>query len=132
MSIQKSSKVKTYTEDQVANLIESAVEHAVEEVRESAFRDGFAKGKQTEQEVQALKVQEIKADDKQEGGDHYKKMKITPWEAMQVWLSHEEFLGFLKGCAIKRLARSNVKDGLIDVRKAKHELEKYIEEYDNQ
>lgn len=72
-------------------------------------------------------MKKIRPDDKQEGGSHYIDMEITPWEAMEVWMSQEEFKGFLKGNAIKRLARSNVKDGIVDIKKAKHELEKLIQ-----
>lgn len=71
-----------------------------------------------------------RADDKQEGGSHYIDMDITPWQAMEVWMTKQEFLGFLKGNAIKRLARSNVKDGIIDIKKARHEMDKYIEVYE--
>ena len=61
------------------------------------------------------------------GGDHYKKHSIQPWDAMEQWMSKEEFNGFLKGNAIKYLARSNDKGGLEDVKKANHYLQKYLE-----
>lgn len=68
-----------------------------------------------------------KADNRQEGGNHYKDMAITPWEIMQSNFTQEEFEGFLKGSALKRIMRSRVKDGKLDIKKAKHELEKLIE-----
>lgn len=60
----------------------------------------------------------------QVGGSHYKTMTIQPWDAMQAWLTPEEFRGFLKGNAIKYLARANRKGGAEDVQKAHHYLEK--------
>lgn len=67
------------------------------------------------------------ANRKQIGGDHYMNMGIQPWKAMECWMSPEEFRGFLKGNAIKYLARSNAKGGVIDVRKAGHYIEKLSE-----
>jgi hypothetical protein len=61
-------------------------------------------------------------DKKQIGGDHYTRLEIQPWEAMQAWMTPEEFRGFLKGNVIKYLARTkNPKDDLL---KAQHYLEK--------
>jgi hypothetical protein len=67
------------------------------------------------------------ADGLQVGGDHYKTMGIQPWKAMESWLTPDEFSGFLKGNAIKYLARCNAKGGLEDVKKARHYLDKLIE-----
>lgn len=61
------------------------------------------------------------------GGTHYVDKTVQPWDAMQAWMSHEEFCGFLRGNAIKYLARCNEKGGVEDLRKAKHYLEKLIE-----
>lgn len=47
------------------------------------------------------------ADARQAGGDHYKKLKVQPWDAMEAWLTPEEFRGFLKGNIIKYIARAN-------------------------
>lgn len=67
------------------------------------------------------------ANRKQIGGDHYMNMGIQPWKAMESWMTPEEFRGFLKGNAIKYLARSNTKGGAMDVRKAGHYIEKLSE-----
>ena len=64
---------------------------------------------------------------KQVGGDHYMNMGVQPWKAMESWMTPEEFRGFLKGNAIKYLARSNTKGGVLDVRKAGHYIEKLTE-----
>ncbi len=64
------------------------------------------------------------AEDKQIGGEHYKKLAIQPWIAMESWLTPEEFRGFLKGNAIKYLARKKSPD---DIAKAHHYLEKLLQ-----
>ena len=67
---------------------------------------------------------QVTANEKQVGGDHYKKLGVQPWDAMQSWLTPEEFRGFLKGNAIKYLARRKNVD---DLQKALHYLEKLNE-----
>lgn len=69
----------------------------------------------------------MSSNDIQIGGDHYKSKSIQPWDAMEAWLSPEEFRGFLKGNAIKYLARCNDKGGIQDVKKAGHYISKLIE-----
>lgn len=64
------------------------------------------------------------AEDKQIGGEHYKKLAVQPWAAMEAWLTPEEFRGFLKGNAIKYLARTKSPD---DTAKAHHYLEKLLQ-----
>jgi len=61
------------------------------------------------------------------GGNHYKNKSIQPWDAMQSWMPRDEFIGFLRGNAIKYLARCWDKDGLTDLKKARHYLDKLIE-----
>lgn len=63
----------------------------------------------------------------QVGGTHYKDRTIQPWEAMESWLSHEEFIGYLRGNVVKYLARCNEKGGVDDLKKAQHYLGKLIE-----
>lgn len=65
---------------------------------------------------------------KQIGGDHYASKAIQPWDAMEAWMTPDEFVGFLRGNAIKYLARAGSKgDALEDYRKAQHYLERLIE-----
>jgi len=63
----------------------------------------------------------------QVGNDHYTTKVIQPWTAMESWMSSEEFEGFLRGNVIKYIARYKDKDGIKDVLKAKHYLEKLLE-----
>lgn len=76
----------------------------------------------------------MSANDRQEGGDHYKKMSIQPWEAMEAWATDEQFSGYLLLSAIAYLARVNSdgvgKGGKVDVQKAIHFLEKWVEVVD--
>ena len=68
-----------------------------------------------------------RADDLQISGNHYKDMAIQPWELMQAVLTHEEFVGFLKGNIIKYSLRAGRKDGSDDLGKARHYMLKLAE-----
>ena len=63
----------------------------------------------------------------QVGGDHYQK-SIQPWDAMEAWMNHDEFCGYLRGNVIKYVARYREKGGAEDLKKAKHYLVKLIEQ----
>lgn len=65
--------------------------------------------------------------DVQVGGDHYRSKTIQPWDAMQAWMSREAFSGFLNGNVIKYLCRYKDKNGVEDLMKARHCLDKLIE-----
>lgn len=69
----------------------------------------------------------MSASKKQVGGEHYRSKTIQPWDAMEAWMTTEEFVGFLRGNAIKYIARAPDKGGLDDIRKAVHYLEKLLE-----
>lgn len=73
---------------------------------------------------------EIPANAKQIGGAHYVTKTVQPWTAMQAWMTREQFMGFLRGNAIKYLARCDDKGGVEDLKKAQHYLEKLIEMHD--
>lgn len=62
------------------------------------------------------------ANDTQVGGTHYKQHTIQPWDAILDW-----GLGFLDGNVVKYIARWRHKDGLKDLYKARHYLDKLIE-----
>jgi hypothetical protein len=66
------------------------------------------------------------ADRRQIGGTHYKDMPIQPWDVMQSVLTHEEFVGFLKGNIIKYSLRQGKKDS-DDVAKMQHYMQKLAE-----
>ena len=60
--------------------------------------------------------------DTQIGGEHYKNYTIQPVEFIT-----KNKLGFLEGCVIKRICRYEGKNGLEDLKKAKHEIDLLIE-----
>lgn len=59
---------------------------------------------------------------KQEGGDHYKKLKIQPAEYV-----HGNKIPYLEGSVIYYITRWRDKGGIQDIRKAIHTLELLIE-----
>jgi hypothetical protein len=65
--------------------------------------------------------------DGQIGGSHYKDMQVQPWQAMEAWLTPEEYRGYHKGVAIGYLAREQQKGGLQDIEKAIHHLHRLVE-----
>lgn len=64
----------------------------------------------------------LSANTYQEGGNHYAKMKIQPWDFII-----ENRLGFLEGNIVKYICRWQSKSGVEDLRKAAHYLTKLIE-----
>jgi len=58
----------------------------------------------------------------QEGGDHYKKLKIQPIEYI-----HANGIPFAEGSAIKYLTRWRDKGGIKDLEKARHFINLLIE-----
>lgn len=64
----------------------------------------------------------VTANDKQVGGQHYKKNAVQPWDFIT-----DNDIPFLEGNAIKYISRWRDKGGLEDLRKAQHYLEKIIE-----
>ena len=75
---------------------------------------------------QAFNVKIKSALDTQEGGDHYKRLKIQPVEFIEM-----NRLSFLEGCIVKRICRYRSKDGgkdaLKDLNKIKHEVDLLID-----
>jgi hypothetical protein len=60
--------------------------------------------------------------DRQEGGDHYQKLKIQPIEYI-----HANGIPFAEGCVIKYVSRWRNKGGLNDLEKARHFIDLLIE-----
>ena len=58
----------------------------------------------------------------QYGGDHYKHKSIEPWDYIEA-----NGIGFLDGNAIKYLTRWKAKNGIEDLKKARHYIDKLIE-----
>lgn len=66
-------------------------------------------------------------DSKQVGGSHYKDKALQPWAYMEANFTKEEFVGFLKGNAFKYMMRFQDKNGIEDLKKAIHYIEKLIQ-----
>lgn len=63
------------------------------------------------------------ANEKQVGGNHYKQFEgCEPWDVITAW-----GLGYLDGTALKYIARWKHKNGIEDLEKAIHFLQKCIE-----
>ena len=62
------------------------------------------------------------ANDIQIGGNHYKAQSIEPWDYI-----YSNRLGFLEGNIIKYVSRYQQKNGVQDLKKAQHYLQKLIE-----
>jgi hypothetical protein len=60
--------------------------------------------------------------DSQVGGNHYKSFKIQPVEFI-----HINGLGYIAGNIIKYVCRYKVKNGIEDLRKARHYIDMLIE-----
>jgi hypothetical protein len=63
-----------------------------------------------------------RANDTQVAGDHYKQFKHETWDVILDW-----GLGYLDGNAVKYLSRWRHKNGLEDLKKARHYIDKLIE-----
>lgn len=73
--------------------------------------------------TQPLPKVDRSANDVQHGGNHYKQFKgMEPWDVITAW-----GLGYLDGTALKYIARWKHKNGIEDLKKAIHFLQKTIE-----
>ncbi len=64
----------------------------------------------------------LRANDRQEGGTHYKQFRYETWDVIVDWN-----LGYLDGNAVKYLSRWRLKGGIQDLKKARHYIDKLIE-----
>ena len=69
----------------------------------------------------------MSANDVQIGGTHYKDMPVQPWTVMEAVLTHDEFVGFLRGNIIKYSMRQGRKQDSDDLGKLKHYIAKLNE-----
>lgn len=58
----------------------------------------------------------------QVGGGHYKSMAIQPVEYI-----HKNNIGYFEGCVIKYVSRWKAKNGIEDLKKARHFIDLLIE-----
>ena len=62
------------------------------------------------------------ANARQEGGSHYKQFQYETWDVITDW-----GLGYLDGNAVKYLSRWRHKNGIEDLKKARHYIDKLLE-----
>lgn len=77
--------------------------------------------------MESTTMQRTEVDSRQVAGEHYTSKEIQPWDAMQCWMTEEQYKGFMLGNVIKYIARFQDKGGRIDLEKARHYLDKLIE-----
>lgn len=69
----------------------------------------------------------LSANEKQVGGEHYKKMGVQTWDVVDTW-PLEQRIGYYRGNALKYVMRLGSKDESIqEAGKAIHYLEKLVE-----
>lgn len=105
------------TAEEVASACDSPVE----------FVQGLIDRIGTPREVFEAELEARSALSIQVGGSHYKDMAVQPWQAMEAWLTAEEYRGYHKGVAIAYLARERDKGGMEDIKKAIHHLQRLVE-----
>lgn len=77
--------------------------------------------------MMAQKLNKMKASEIQVGGGHYAKYKIQPTEFI-----HANNVPFIEGNIIKYVIRHREKNGIEDLKKAKHYIDLLIQfEYEN-
>jgi len=62
----------------------------------------------------------------QVGGTNYTQQSIQPWDYMQSLMTPQEFEMYLVGNIIKYISRYRAKNGVQDLQKAQHYLEKLV------
>ena len=67
-----------------------------------------------------------RANDRQVGGDHYQTAAIQHWDFVE-----ENDIPYLEAMAIRYIFRHALKNGLSDLEKAEHFIQKIKERYDN-
>jgi hypothetical protein len=118
-TLEQHHQAKNYGTDNVAEaaaapaIVDAAEIDNQTKVDAVSFQTGF----------DAASVKEPSALDIQEGGDHYKRMKIQP---VQYILANN--IGFAEGNVIKYVSRWRNKNGIEDLKKARHFLDILIEQ----
>ena len=80
-----------------------------------------------EQVLELVPSMEVKANDIQEGGDHYKQMAVEPWDIYDTWPA-EQRIGAYRANCVKYVLRLEDKDSrVLNARKLKHYAQKLVE-----
>lgn len=77
--------------------------------------------------IKEANEKDMKANDRQVAGEHYKNMRIQPWDVIDS-LDHAQAIGFYRGNALKYIMRAGEKGpAREDYEKARHYLDKLLE-----
>lgn len=80
-----------------------------------------------EQVLELTPAMEVKANDIQEGGNHYKQMAVEPWDIYDTWPA-EQRIGAYRANCVKYVLRLEDKDSrVLNARKLKHYAQKLVE-----
>ncbi len=100
-----------------------AAENLVHQVRSMVRKENRERAITDADEDEAIQtILDKHANKVQVGGTHYKFKDIQPWDAIHAW-----GLGFFSGNVVKYVARHREKNGVEDLKKARHYLDKLIE-----
>jgi len=106
--------------------VKAAVRYAIRGATDCGKESDFDPDAMVNNAVYALcgpcNAQAARALDKQEGGDHYKNMAIQPIEFI-----FKNGIGYAEGNVIKYVTRWRSKNGVEDLKKARHYLDLLIE-----
>lgn len=80
-----------------------------------------------EEVLELVPSMEVKANDIQEGGDHYKQMAVEPWDIYDSWPA-EQRIGAYRANCVKYTMRLEAKDSrVLNARKLAHYAQKLVE-----
>lgn len=95
-------------------------------IRDSLERDNEVNMKAIYRE-NSRRLGQQRASERQEGGDHYKRMGVEPWDVIDTW-PLEQQIGAYRSGALKYIMRMGTKDeSPQEIAKGKHYLERLIE-----
>lgn len=114
------AETKIYLEDNP--MARESLNDATPEEWDKVSRDQLSKIRRFAPNVGKVPLCPTRAIDKQEGGNHYKKLKIQPIEYIQA-----NNLSYEQGNVVKYITRYENKGGIEDLRKAIHFIELIIE-----
>lgn len=118
------SETPTATAKEIAALLQVSLSRVynvmwAENKKKQAAAPKQAEPKQAEPKQE---TPEQSANATQHGGDHYKTKAVQPWDFIVA-----NNLGYLEGNVVKYVSRWKDKGGVLDLKKARHYLDKLIE-----
>jgi hypothetical protein len=101
-------------------LIRDSLTRSSEEDMKAIYRENTRR-------IELERSKASRANDIQQGGDHYKKMGVEPWDVVDTW-PLEQRIGAYRSGALKYIMRMGSKDNsLQEIRKGQHYIQKLLE-----